>query len=63
MAAIKIAVKKLDGIVKVEGDHEKGTATVSKASLPENPEKKKGDGAERRDQTDPSRSYAPDEKS
>lgn len=28
-AAIKIAVRKLDGVVAVNGDHEKGTATVT----------------------------------
>ena len=28
-AAIKIAVRKLDGVVAVDGDHEKGTATVT----------------------------------
>ena len=28
VAAVKIAVKKLDGIVEVDGNHKKGTATI-----------------------------------
>lgn len=29
VASIKIALKKMDGIVEVDGDHEQGTATVT----------------------------------
>ncbi len=29
VASIKIALKKMDGIVEVDGDHEKGSATVT----------------------------------